>query len=227
MNISTPYRTQEEGSLASSSFYNQVYAWMCAGLAITAGVAAVTAGNIHLMKVLQNGWALAGIIILQLILVGVISAATKSLNSLAATVLFLLYAAMNGLTLSVIFLVYAKSTIASAFLVSAGTFGAFSVYGAVTKKDLTAVGSLCIMALFGLIVAMIVNIFVANSFMDWIINIFGVLIFVGLTAYDTQKLRDMARQGERMAIVGSLTLYLDFVNLFLFILKLMGGKSKD
>lgn len=225
-NSFTTYRTSNnETTLAH--FYNQVYAWMSAGLALTGVIAWLTANNVSLMHTMSRPAVLFPVFIVQLILVMVIAGATESMGAMTATLLFMGYAALNGLTLSVIFLVYAKATIAAAFFVSAGTFGICSIYGAVTKKDLTTIGSFCIMALLGLIVAMIVNVFIASTAMDWIINIIGVLVFVGLTAYDTQKLKEIAAGGERLAIVGSLTLYLDFINLLLFILKLMGNKGKD
>jgi FtsH-binding integral membrane protein len=219
-------RVQTGTSISVAHFYNQVYSWMFAGLGVTGLVAYLASMNHAVMAALTKPLVLFPMIFIQFGLVMAISGLTKKISTTGATLLFMLYAAVNGLMFSVIFLAYAKASIATAFFISAGTFGAFSIYGYTTKKDLSTLGSLCIMALFGLIIAMIVNIFVANSLVDWLINIFGVLIFVGLTAYDTQKLRDMALEGERMAIVGSLSLYLDFLNLFLFILDLVGGRKK-
>ena len=226
MNTTYLNRSQSD-SMSHASFFNQVYAWMSAGLAVTGVIAWLTANSHQLMATMEKPAILISIIITQFLLVMIIAAATESIGAAGATLLFLFYAALNGLVLSVVFVAYAKATVASAFFVSAGTFAICSIYGAITKKDLTEIGSLCIMSLLGLIIAMIVNIFIANSMMDWIINIVGVLVFVGLTAYDTQKLKVMADEGDRMAIVGSLTLYLDFINLFLFILRLMGGKGKN
>jgi len=145
--------------------------------------------------------------------------------------LFMLYSALNGLTLSAIFIVYAHATLASAFLITAGMFGAMSVYGYVTKRDLTAMGSLLFMALVGLIIASVVSIFWRNSMLTTIINYAGVLIFVGLTAYDTQKLKQIAiatagdaAMSARLSINGALQLYLDFLNLFLFLLRILGDR---
>ncbi len=223
---SLTYRSQED-SIPLSRFCNQVYAWMSAGLAVTGISAYVCSQSQAALAFLSNGWGVLGLVILQLILVGTIAGLAKQIGRFGATVLFLAYAALNGLMLSTLLLVYAQSTIASAFFITAGTFAACSVYGMVTKRDLTSLGAFAFMALIGLIIAMVVNVFIANSVMDWIINIIGVLVFVVLTAYDTQKLKDMARDGDE-PINGSLSLYLDFINLFLFILKLVGGgKGKD
>jgi FtsH-binding integral membrane protein len=227
MNTETTYRYSERG-LSRAGFFNQVYAWMCVGLALTGVIALAASMSPSILAAIMKPAAMWGIIILQLILVFVVGAAIESISAGVATVLYLLYAALNGLMLSSIFLIYAKATIATTFFITAGTFGACSLYGFVTKKDLSTIGSICIMALFGLIIAMIVNIFVANTAMDWIINIAGVLIFVGLTAWDTQKIKDLADSeyaDDRIAIVGSLALYLDFLNLFLFILRIFGGKG--
>jgi uncharacterized protein len=170
--------------------------------------------------------------IVEIGLVITISRAINKLNATAATALFLLYSAINGLTLSAIFLVYAHATLAGAFIVTAGTFGAVSLYGHVTKADLTKLGTFLFMALIGLIIASVVNMFLANTALDWIITYAGVLIFVGLTAYDTQKLKIIAIQTEdnpalaaRLSVNGALSLYLDFINLFLYILRIMGNRK--
>ena len=154
------------------------------------------------------------------------------LSSYNAILLFLLYAVLNGLTFSVIFLVYTSESISSTFLITAGTFGAMSAYGFFTKKDLTKIGSLAMMALIGIIIASVVNMFFKNEMIHWIITYLGVAIFVGLTAYDTQKLKSIAANGfeneesmEKSAIIGALTLYLDFINLFLFLLRIFGTRK--
>jgi FtsH-binding integral membrane protein len=145
---------------------------------------------------------------------------------------FLLYAILNGLTMSVIFLVYTSESIASTFYITAGTFAAMSLYGYYTKKDLTSIGNMAMMALIGIIIASIVNMFFHNEMMYWIITYLGLAIFVGLTAYDTQKLKQIGSNGfeyeesmEKIAILGALTLYLDFINLFLFLLRIFGGRK--
>ena len=145
---------------------------------------------------------------------------------------FLFYAALNGLTLSVIFLVYTAESIGLTFFITAGTFGAMCIYGATTKRDLTSLGSLCFMALFGLILASVVNIFWHSSGLYWVVTYAGVLIFVGLTAYDAQKIKQMHAAGmegtdqdRKAAILGALALYLDFINLFLYLLRIFGRRK--
>jgi uncharacterized protein len=211
-------------------FFNTVYAWMASGLALTALVAWYVSEQGWAMPMLRSGfiWVL---FIAQLALVFTISAAVNRINATTATVLFMLYAALNGLTLSVIFLVYTGASLAGTFFVTAGAFGATSVYGMVTRRDLTRLGSLMFMALIGLVLASIVNMFWHNPALYWIVSYAGVLIFVGLTAYDTQKLKAIAYQTEgnqalasRLAISGALALYLDFINLFLFLLRFMGKR---
>jgi len=151
------------------------------------------------------------------------------MTAAAATLAFMIYAAFNGITLATIFLIYTSSSIASTFFITAGTFGVMSVYGAVTKRDLTSVGHFCFMALIGLILASVVNIFLQNSALVWITTYAGILIFVGLTAYDTQKIKAMSGFGDseeerKGAIMGALRLYLDFVNLFVMILRVSGRR---
>jgi FtsH-binding integral membrane protein len=171
--------------------------------------------------------------VVQLVLVFVISAAINKINANVATGLFLLYAALNGVTLSIIFAVYASATIGGAFLITAGTFAAMSVYGFTTGRDLTRLGSLCFMGLIGIILASVVSMFVHSSMLNVAINYIGVLVFVGLTAYDTQRLKSVATQTQndaamaaRLSINGALMLYLDFLNLFLMILSLMSGNDR-
>lgn len=221
------YTTEQAGVV--TRFMNAVYAWMCVGLALTAAVAYWVSLNPAVMKTIFSGGGFLILIIAELALVVVISRAVNKINAMTATALFLLYAGLNGLTLSAIFLIYALPTLGAAFMVTAGMFGVMSVFGFVTKTDLTKFGSYFMMALVGIIIASVVNIFWANSLLYWGITYLGVLLFVGLTAYDTQRLKFMARQLEgneamsaRMSIVGSLILYLDFINLFIFILRILG-----
>jgi FtsH-binding integral membrane protein len=171
------------------------------------------------------------LIIAELALVWTVSAAVNKLSAPVATALFMLYSALNGLTLSVIFLAYTHKTLGSTFLVTAAMFGAMSVYGMVTRRDLTRLGSFLFMALIGLILASVVNLFLASPAMYWIISYAGVLIFVGLTAYDTQRLKLVAEHtandqamAARLAVNGALTLYLDFINLFLLMLRILGDR---
>jgi len=145
---------------------------------------------------------------------------------------FLIYAVLNGLTMSIIFLIYTSNSIATTFYVTAGTFGAMRLYGYYTKKDLTSLGNMAMMALIGIIIASIVNMFLQNDMMYWIITYLGVAVFVALTAYDTQKLKELGSRGftndesmEKTSILGALTLYLDFINLFLFLLRIFGSRK--
>lgn len=213
------------------AFFNVVYAWMAAGLGLTAVVAWWLSTRPDLMEQVFRLPVLIGLFIAQIALVVVISAAVNRLSATVATILFLLYSALSGLTLAGIFLAYTQASLAGTFAVTAGTFGAMSVYGMVTKRDLTRLGSLLFMALIGLIIASVVNIFLRSSVFYWIITYAGVLIFVGLTAYDTQRLKAVAqatahdpRMAARYAVNGALRLYLDFINLFLLLLRVMGDR---
>jgi FtsH-binding integral membrane protein len=160
-----------------------------------------------------------------------LSARINKMTAETAGIVFLVYSILNGLTLSMVFLIYTSSSIASTFLVTAATFGVMSAYGYMTKKDLTSIGNLAFMALIGLIIGSVVNIFLQSEIMYWVITYAGVLIFVALTAYDTQKIKRMAAYDDtqevskKKSIMGALTLYLDFVNLFLYLLRFMGDRK--
>ena len=215
--------------LVQSNVLNQTYMWMTGGLCLTA-VIALAMSQSGLLSLNPIIWF--GLIIVELALVVVISAAINRLSPAVATALFLAYAALNGVTLSFIFLIYTSTSITAAFFVTAGMFGIVSLYGYTTKRDLTGIGSIAIMALVGLILASIVNMFVASSGLYWLITYAGVIIFVALTAYDTQKIKRWSQRVapsdtvtiQRLGILGALTLYLDFINLFLFILRIMGRR---
>ncbi len=214
-------------------FFNAVYGWMAAGLALTGVIAWWVSSNPNIVSQYISGPMVIGLFIAQIVLVIAVSGAVNRIGPAAATALFLLYAGLNGLTLSVIFWIYAGSTIAGAFVASAATFGAMSLYGFVTRRDLTQFGSLLFMGLIGLIIASVVSIFWHSTALVVIINYVGVFLFLGLTAYDTQRLRAIAvqtsgnaRMAERYAIVGALTLYLDFINLFMFLLRIMGDRRR-
>lgn len=216
----------------------QVYLWMFVGLLATAGTAfALSTTNLPL-ALARNPLLLIGALILELGLVFVLSARISTLSPTMATALFLAYAIVNGVTLSFIFLAYAPNhdyrTIAYAGVATSAMFGVTSILAYTTKIDLSRFGGILMMALVGLIVATIINIFVSSDLLFWIINYAGVLIFVALTAFDTQRIKDMAMNvsvnanGElatvqRVAIMGALRLYLDFINLFLFTLRILGG----
>jgi FtsH-binding integral membrane protein len=215
-----------------NDFVRSVYNWMAAGLAVTGIVALYVASSETLLRVIFGNQILFfGLIIAELVLVFSLSARVSRMQASTATGLFLLYAALNGATLSFIFIVYTASSIASTFFVCAATFAGFSIYGWTTKRDLTSIGGFLMMGLIGIIIASLVNIFVRSSAMAVVVSYIGVLVFVGLTAYDTQKLKNMAMTQpagldagvvRKGAILGALTLYLDFINLFLMLLRIMG-----
>jgi len=211
-----------------NTLVRQVYAWMGLGLALTAVMALMTVSSPGLYQaIVGNRLVFYGLMIGELALVFVLSGAIQRLSAGVATLLFLGYSVLNGLTLSVIFLVYTADSIASTFAVSAAMFGAMSTYGYVTKKDLTSWGNFLFMGLIGIVLASLVNIFLKNDAVSWVISAIGVVVFTGLTAYDTWKIKALAAAGEegrKPAILGALTLYLDFINLFLMLLRLTGGR---
>lgn len=217
---------------AQGEFIRRVFNWMGLGLATTALVALYTASNTTLQGyIFGNSLFFFGLIIGQLGLVIVLSAAINRLQASTATLLFFVYSALTGLTLSVIFLAYTRASIASTFFVTAGTFGVMSFYGYTTQRDLTSWGSFLFMGLVGIILASVVNIFLHNETIYWVVTYAGILIFVGLTAYDTQTLKQMAAMGfeneemeRKSAVMGALRLYLDFINLFLMLLRVMGNR---
>jgi FtsH-binding integral membrane protein len=218
-----------------NDFIRSVYNWMAIGLALTGFVAFYVASNPTLLNLIfRNQILFFGLIIAELGLVFWISARIQRMQASTATALFVLYSVLNGLTLSCIFILYTRASIASTFFVCAATFVACSIYGWTTKRDLTSLGGFLMMGLIGIIIASLVNIFIRSSAMHMIISYIGVLVFVGLTAYDTQSLKAMAvsqpadvgasaiRKG---AILGALKLYLDFINLFLMLLRILGNRE--
>ncbi len=224
-------RTYAAARPAGLAFLPRTFAWMTVGLLVTAAVALFVSSNEALLQiVIGNRLVFFGTILAQFGLVITLSRVAMRVSTATAAMLFLVYAALNGVTLSVLLLVYTGASIASVFGISALTFAAMAIYGATTKRDLTSLGSLFFMGLIGLIVAMVVNWFMQSSMLYWIISVVGVALFVGLTAYDAQRLRNLADEVEgtpdvgRLAIVGALTLYLDFINLFIFMLRLLGQR---
>jgi FtsH-binding integral membrane protein len=208
---------------------HRVYAWMTAGLLVTGAVAMFIASSDALTALIfGNPFLFFGLFIVQIVAVIGLSAGINRLSPAAATAIFMGYAALNGLTFAAIFLAYTAASIASTFFITAGTFGAMSLYGYVTKRDLSGMGTFAIMALIGLLIATIVNIFLRSEMLYWILTYAGVLIFVALTAWDTQKIKRLAAQvsdetsAGRVAIIGALTLYLDFINLFIYLLRIFG-----
>lgn len=218
-----------------NSFILSVYNWMAIGLALTGGVAYAVAGSQAMLNLIfGNRIVFYGLIIVELGFVFYLSARIQKISSTTATSLFLFYAAINGATLASIFILYTRTSIVSTFFICAATFGVCSIYGMVTKRDLTSVGNFMMMGLIGIIIASLVNFFIRSSAMAMIINYIGVFVFVGLTAYDTQKIKRMAlsqpadldRQTVRKgAIIGALSLYLDFINMFLFLLRILGDRD--
>lgn len=218
-----------------NAFMRGVYQWMAGGLGLTALAAYYVASTPAIYNlVFGNTVVLIVLILATFGLVIAISAAIHKMSAATATGLFMLYSALNGVTLSCILKIYTGTSIASTFVICAGMFGAMSVYGLVTKKDLTSWGSFLFMGLIGIVIASIVNIFLKSTAMQFVISAVGVLVFVGLTAYDTQKLKVMgesAPQNDSVAIrrgtiLGALTLYLDFINLFLMLLRFF-GQTRD
>jgi FtsH-binding integral membrane protein len=216
---------------ASTIFLAKVFNWMAIGLGITGVVAWFTASSGLAMQLVASPLFMI-LIVAELGMVFFLSARINKIQAGTATGLFLGYALLNGLTLSMIFLAYTSTSIASTFFITAGMFGAMAIYGLVTKRDLSGLGSFLFMGLVGIIIASVVNIFLKSSSLYWVISLLGVFIFVGLTAYDVQKIKKVGEegimeQGEEMvkkgAIMGALTLYLDFINLFLMLLRFFGG----
>jgi len=216
------------------SFMSQVYVWMCFGLAVTGGLAWYSANSVGLLRLLLGGGMMPFwiIVIVQLGIVFFLSARVTKLNPTVASGLFVLYAALNGLILAPIFLIYTSESIASTFFVTAGTFGAMSLYGYTTKRDLSGLRSFLLMGLIGVIIATIANIWLRNQTVMWVVTYIAVFVFVLLTAYDTQKIKQMAYELDQnedlrsnVAVLGALSLYLDFINLFIHLLRIF-GKNK-
>ena len=220
------------GTSVLSTVMRKVYGRMFFALVVTALTALYVASSPALLAtILGSRGIFFGLIIAELAVVFVVSGMLHKLSSTTAVLLFYLYAILNGVVFSSIFVVYELGSIAYTFFITAGVFGAMTVYGLVTKNDMTKFGSYCMMALFGLIIATVVNIFVASSTLDWIISLVGVALFIGLTAWDTQKIKNAAYEVEpsqmgKLATIGALSLYLDFINLFLYLLRFFGRNNE-
>ncbi len=235
LNYSSISRQEQlQSSLAFPVLMRKVYLWMALAMVITGLTSYYVATSPALLQLFYaNSAVLWGLIIGELALVFGLSAAINKLSLPVATLMFVLYSVLNGATLSSIFLVYTESSIASVFGITAITFAVMAVYGYFTKKDLTSWGRILFMGLIGIIIASVVNIFVKSSGLNLIISYIGVLLFVGLTAYDSQKIKEMFMQApdagegmQKLALLGALTLYLDFINLFLYLLRILGS-SRD
>ena len=222
-----------DAAAETQRFMTAVYGWMSFALIITGLVAAYTASRPELLNlVFGNTWGLIAIVLLEFIAVAVLVSLLSKLNSWQATLVFILYSALNGLTLSGIFVVYTAESIEFTFYVTAGTFAAMTLYGYTTKNDLSGWGNFLSMGLFGLVISAIVGALFDLSAFSWITSCFGVVIFVGLTAYDTQKIKAMnvignegTDEDRKEAIMGALELYLDFINMFLYLLRLFGDRK--
>lgn len=224
----------KEQNAVFAKLMRSVYLWMVLALVITGLTAAYVANSpAYISTLVNNPMLLYGILIAEIAVVLILSKRIHKMSFTTASLMFILYSLLTGVSLSTIFLVYTESSIATTFLITAGTFGTMSVVGFVTKKDLSKLGGILFMALIGLIIATLVNIFLVSDTLGWIINYVGVLIFVGLTAYDTQKIKQMVQeygtdineQTQKMALMGSLSLYLDFINMFLYLLRFFGDRD--
>ena len=221
-------RTASQVVVRQNRLIRQVYAWMGAGLALTAFMSLITLSSPAMLNaVLGNKLVFYGLMIGELALVFTLAGAINKLSATTATLIFIAYSALNGITLSSVALVYTSNSITSTFVITGGMFGAMSLFGFMTKRDLTSWGSFLFMGLIGVVIASVVNIFVGSSAVSWVISGLGVIVFTGLTAYDTWKIKAMAAQGtegRKPAILGALTLYLDFINLFLMLLRFTGNR---
>ncbi|MED0675450.1 MULTISPECIES: Bax inhibitor-1 family protein [Aneurinibacillus] len=214
-------------------YIQRVFSWMFAGLLMTALVAYLLSGNENVLAYFSaHPYAFFIILIAELILVFYLSARVQKLSATSAMLLFFIYAALNGITFSLLFALYTSTSIVLTFLVTAGMFGALALYGYVTKRDLSRMGSILFMALIGLILATLVNFFLQSSSLYWITTYAGVVIFSGLTAYDMQKIKETniignedTEEETKEAIIGALILYLDFLNLFLYLLRIFGNRD--
>ena len=230
MNEYNPGFTTTAGQVIvkQNALIRQVYAWMGAGLLVTAVMALITLSSPEILTAITgNRLVFYGLMIGELALVFTLSGAINRLSASTAMLIFLAYSALNGVTLSILALVYTRSSIATTFIITAGMFGAMSAYGYLTRRDLTSWGSFLFMGLIGVLIASVVNIFVGSSAVSWVVSGIGVIVFTGLTAYDTWKIKELAAQGiegRKPAILGALTLYLDFINLFLMLLRFTGNR---
>ncbi len=229
--IPSPYAGNPKTLALVQSFFMQVYGWMTSGLLATGILAYYTAHSPWLLSIIFGSkLVFYGLLLANLGIVFVLSRSIQSLSATAASFLFFVYASLNGLTLASIFLLYTYSSIANVFFITAGTFGAMSAYGYLTKADLSRWGSILFMSVIGLVIATLVNVFLQSSTLMWLLTYAGVLIFVALTAYDTQRLKEMAYSLDdeemvgKFAVLGALTLYLDFINLFLYLLRIFGKR---
>jgi uncharacterized protein len=235
--MNTNFSTKTAGKSqvdASTLFLAKVFNWMAIGLGMTAVTSFMVIQSGIVFSLINNTILFFGMILAELGMVFYLSARIAKMSAGAATGLFLMYSVLNGVTLSAILLRYTATSVVSTFVITSAMFGAMAVYGFVTKKDLSSWGSFLFMGLIGMIIASVVNIFIGSSMMSWIISAIGVLVFTGLTAYDVQKISQFGAMGimdsgqaaiRKGVILGALSLYLDFVNLFISLLHLLGGRD--
>ncbi len=229
---STQYDAYAGAKVQTNTFVTSVFGWMTGALALTALVAMITVRS-ETMKdlVFATPGVLIGLLIAEVVVVLILVAGINKMSATTAAVMLVLYSALNGVTMSLVMLVYTASSVASTFFVCSSVFGVMCAYGAITKKDLSGIGNLCMMGLIGVIIASVVNWFMASEALYWGITYVGILVFVGLTAWDMQRIKLMAARvqpgtaaAQKAAIIGALHLYLDFINLFLLLLRLMGDR---
>lgn len=223
----------QSSALSFPALMSKVYLWMTLALVVTGMTAYYVASSPAILyAIVSNQIAFWGLFIGELVLVFVLSSRIMSLSFVTASLMFVIYSIMNGVFFSFILLAYTEQSIATTFLITAGTFGAMSLFGFVTKRDLSAMGRILFMLLIGLLIATVVNIFMKAEGLTLILNYAGVVIFVGLTAYDTQSIKQMLQEhgdkegAEKIALLGSLSLYLDFINLFIYLLRFFGESRK-
>ncbi|GAA6529589.1 MAG: Bax inhibitor-1/YccA family protein [Prevotella sp.] len=211
----------------------KMYVWMALALVITGVTAFGVAGSPNLLRAIYTSPAIMwGLIIGEFALVIGVSAGINRLSLGTATFMFILYSVLNGALFSSIFMIYTATSIAKVFFITAGTFGIMAVYGATTKKDLSSIGNICFMALIGLVIATLVNLFLRSAAFDYILSYIGIAIFIGLTAWDTQRMKrilstqyEVNEGAQKLALLGALNLYMDFINLFLYLLRIFGNSS--
>ncbi|WP_044190680.1 Bax inhibitor-1/YccA family protein [Porphyromonas sp. COT-290 OH860] len=226
------YIYEQDVAVVQRSLIQRVFLWMTMGLSITGLTAMLTYSSSLFYELMSNSILFWGLMLAELGIVFYLSSRVMKMSFMTATILFAAYSILNGVTLSLIFAAYTMQSIATTFFVTAGTFAAMAFVGYVTKRDLSKMGSILMMALIGLIIATVVNIFLKNSMFELVISGIGVLIFTGLTAYDTQKIKLMLHQAEseevakKLSVIGALTLYLDFINLFLYLLRFLGSRNE-
>lgn len=222
-----------EMQVAFPALMRKVYGWMALALVITGLTSYMVASSPGLMQMIfANRLVFWGMVIAEFAIVFVISGRINRLSLVSATTWFVVYSVLNGALLSFIFMVYTQTAITEVFFITAGTFGAMALVGSTTKRDLTKLGGILFMALIGLIIASVVNFFVQSNTLDLIVSYVGVLIFVGLTAWDAQQIKrmlamapDAGEGAQKIALLGALNLYLDFINLFLYLLRIFGGRD--